>query len=155
MKMTSQTSKFPRRSTRTTKLAVPSTQAVQKGSRSNASANTRKPAEQRKSPSDSGGIIHRLRVWRQDAWEQNLWSTAAYWGDKILTMGGGRCLFWKYAESISDWHRFWRDRRYARLLLASKDILCDWRICQSRLSFDRKYGRYRDQLALPLHGGTL
>ncbi|KAJ3168344.1 anaphase promoting complex subunit cdc16 [Geranomyces variabilis] len=43
-----------------------------------------------------GDLKDRLRGWRKDAWEKSLWSTAAYWGDKVLTMeGDARDYFWQ------------------------------------------------------------
>ncbi|KAI9105622.1 hypothetical protein DFS34DRAFT_574929, partial [Phlyctochytrium arcticum] len=37
---------------------------------------------------ENSTLVDRLRGWRRHAWEQNMWPTAAYWGNKILTMGG-------------------------------------------------------------------
>jgi hypothetical protein len=36
----------------------------------------------------SWGMIDRMRLWRHDAMMQHLYSTAAFWGDKILSWTG-------------------------------------------------------------------
>ncbi|TPX59347.1 hypothetical protein PhCBS80983_g02521 [Powellomyces hirtus] len=71
-------------------------------------------------PPEAGDLVGRLRGWRNDAWEKNLWSTAAYWGDKVLTMGGEAPDYYWQAKI------YFATGEYARteyLLAGKRDIL--------------------------------
>ncbi|TPX72149.1 hypothetical protein SpCBS45565_g00656 [Spizellomyces sp. 'palustris'] len=79
--------KVTRRSTLRSKSSNTTNQIPPKTTREKGADRTKK-AQITSKTGESLGVIESLRRWRKDAWDQNLWSTASYWGDKILTIGG-------------------------------------------------------------------
>ncbi|KAI8819214.1 uncharacterized protein EV422DRAFT_121460 [Fimicolochytrium jonesii] len=78
------------------------------------------PTTQINATSTATPFLDRLRSWRNTAWEQSLWPTAAYWGDKILTIGGEADDYYRQAKI------YFATQEYGRtesLLSSRKDIL--------------------------------